>query len=496
MQFKGLTASIELSRVLDCAQDIADSSEVELSSAHLLLALFTVQNRAKTILDDRGLVVDSVIDEVLSVGDEPLDAVSVVHSKSAQFTESCGSNVVGTLHLLAGLCRVSRSQAYMVLVRLGVRPSELRTTVIRYLTGGMPRHYLTPTATPHADRVFPVRPADSGDSRGRPAAVAVAEPEVEYEPEVEFERAREFAPEAAPQRKRSKAQAPRPQPKPILRVEEDVVDLEEAAASRYVLDPDTYPMLTKLGRNLTVLAETGRLDPLIGRTSEVEQLVDILNKRRSNNPCLVGEPGVGKTAVVEGLAQLIVRRDATVGALGQKVLVELEMGGLVAGTQLRGAFAERLAVLKDEVAQADGRIVLFIDEIHTLIGAGSGDGALDAANDLKSALARGEFPCIGATTEREFRRHIEADPALERRFQLVNVEEPSEEDAIAVLSGIAPKYAEHHRVNYRTEAIAAAVRLSARWVQERFLPAKAIDVLDVAGAYASRHGKSFVSPED
>ena len=482
MQFKGLAASIELSRVLEEARDIAENAELTLNSSHLLLALFLVENRAKSILEDRGLDADRVIDAVVKLPAEPVDAVTVVHHKTAQITESCGSSVVGTLHLLAGLCRVSKCQAYKALEEQGVRPSNLRTQVIRYLTGGMPRQYLVRSATPHADRIDPKRSVETGGAEPVISArIALVEPEVETEEETATDASVVASAPAADAAWREARSAPA---------------VEQARRGRYTLDPETFPLLSKLGRNLTELAEHDKLDPLIGRQREVQQLVDILNKRRSNNPCLVGDPGVGKTAVVEGLAQLIVGRDAQVGALGEKILVELQMGSLLAGTQLRGAFAERLGGLKDEVSQAEGRIVLFIDEVHTLIGAGAGDGALDAANDLKTALARGEFPCIGATTEREYRRHIESDPALERRFQMVLVDEPSIEEAIEAVAGLTPYYSRHHKVTYRRDAIEATVRLADRWLQGRFLPGKAIDVLDLAGAWASRHEQRFVSAAD
>ena len=485
MQFKGLRASIELSTVLEEAQDIAAQSGLELGSCHLLLALFTVENRAKSILEDHGLTIDGVIDEVVSLEPEPVDTISVIHAKAAKISESCGGDMVGSLHLMAALCRVARSQAYQAVQGLGVRPSLLRTTAISRLTGGMKRHYLYPTAAPHADRVEAGRRAiaEREEPHKEPARtpVAVAEPEVEPE-------------ERRPPRQPSGfLELPQRRPDTSPPVERRP---EQAMVSRYDLDADTFPVLRALGRNLTLLAEEGTLDPLIGRAREVEQLVDILNKRRANNPCLVGDPGVGKTAIVEGLAQRIVAKDSQVGALGDKVLIELEMGGLLAGTQLRGAFAERLRAIKDEVAQADGRIVLFIDELHTIIGAGSGDGSLDAANELKTALARGEFPCVGSTTEREYRRHVESDAALERRFQPVLVDEPSPEESLKVLQGLEGHYSAHHKVRYRVAAMEAAVQLSSRWIHDRFLPAKAIDVLDLAGAWASRHNKGFVTAPD
>ncbi|HEX9399933.1 MAG TPA: ATP-dependent Clp protease ATP-binding subunit, partial [Anaeromyxobacter sp.] len=264
------------------------------------------------------------------------------------------------------------------------------------------------------------------------------------------------------------------------------------------------------GRNLTELAAQGKLDPLVGREREVEEAIDVLGKRRTNNPLLVGEPGVGKTAIVEGIAQRLVdgiTRDeictrggaaiASGGPLGGRVLVEIDMASVVAGTQLRGSFSEKLLGIKDEVRRAAGRVVVFIDEIHTIMGAGStGDGPQDAANELKSALARGEFPCIGATTHDEYRQHIEKDPALERRFTPVLVREPSVGDTVTILGGLAPRYEKHHHVRYAAEALEAAASLSARYVTDRFLPDKAVAVIDLAGSRARRAGAAEVQVAD
>ena len=210
----------------------------------------------------------------------------------------------------------------------------------------------------------------------------------------------------------------------------------------------------------------------------------MLGKRRTNNPLLVGEPGVGKTAIVEGVAQRLVRERGP-----ERVVVELDMASVVAGTQLRGSFSEKLNGIKDEVRQAEGRVVVFIDEIHTVMGAGAtGDGPQDAANELKAALARGEFPCIGATTHDEYQRHLARDPALERRFSPVLVREPSVADTVRILEGLAPRYAQHHGVRYAPEALQAAAALSARYISDRCLPDKAVAVLDLAGSRARREG--------
>ena len=265
-------------------------------------------------------------------------------------------------------------------------------------------------------------------------------------------------------------------------------------AEPWLLKPDEFPWLTSLGRNLSAEAARGHLDRLVGRTREIDDLIDILGKRRANNPCLLGEPGVGKTALVEGLAVKLVQ-DPPTPSLGQRIVIELDVGSLLLGTHLRGSFSEKLQGIKDEVRRA-GRVVVFFDELHTLVGAGStGDGAQDASNELKVALARGEFPCIGATTHEEWRKHIEPDAALKRRFFPIVVREPSPEEAIELIRKIAPTYADHHRVRYDDAAIRAAVELSVRFITDRHLPDKAITLLDLAGSRAARANEPMVTRE-
>jgi len=242
------------------------------------------------------------------------------------------------------------------------------------------------------------------------------------------------------------------------------------------------PTLDKYGTDLTERARSGGVDPVIGRSDEIEQAIEILARRTKNNPVLVGEAGVGKTAVVEGLAQRIVDGDVP-EVLADKKIVQLDLAGMLSGTRYRGDFEERLTKAVDEIVAQDGRLIVFIDELHTIVGAGAGgEGAMDAGNILKPKLARGDLRIVGATTLDEYRKHIEKDPALERRFQPVTVNEPSQEDAKAILSGLRERYEDHHRVSYTDEAIAAAVELSSRYIADRYLPDKAIDLIDQAGA--------------
>nr|WP_317412722.1 ATP-dependent Clp protease ATP-binding subunit [uncultured Solibaculum sp.] len=252
------------------------------------------------------------------------------------------------------------------------------------------------------------------------------------------------------------------------------------------------PTLDQFGRDLTQIAKDGRLDPIIGRQKEIERVIQILSRRTKNNPVLIGEPGVGKTAIAEGLAQKIVAGEVP-ELLKDKRVVTLDLTGMVAGTKYRGDFEERIKNAIDEVVKA-GDVILFIDELHTIIGAGAAEGAVDAANILKPSLARGELQVIGATTLEEYRKHIEKDAALERRFQPVNVPEPSQEEAVLILKGLRDKYEAHHKVKITDEAIQAAVNLSVRYISDRFLPDKAIDLIDEAASRVRL--RAFTAPPD
>src|SRR5450432_774913 len=254
--------------------------------------------------------------------------------------------------------------------------------------------------------------------------------------------------------------------------------------AQHVTDQDPegkYQALEKYGRNLTELARQSKLDPVIGRDEEIRRVIQVLSRRTKNNPVLIGEPGVGKTAIVEGLAQRIVRGDIP-KTLADKQVITLDLGALLAGAKFRGEFEERLKAVLKEVTESHGEIICFIDELHTLVGAGGAEGAIDAANLLKPALARGELRCIGATTLTEYRKYIEKDAALARRFQTVMVGEPTVDDTIAILRGLKEQFEIHHGVRIKDAAIISAAVLSHRYIADRFLPDKAIDLIDEAGS--------------
>ncbi|HET9752102.1 MAG TPA: ATP-dependent Clp protease ATP-binding subunit, partial [Myxococcales bacterium] len=367
------------------------------------------------------------------------------------------------LHLLVALTRLSRGAAARLLEATAAPVATLRNTALGYLTGSIPRRREVAVAAPTPRAAVVMRAAP------RPSAVPARVTTLPPRPE------REREPEPGPEPEAGRGPVREP--------------LATGAQPRWVLDPREYPWLCTYARNLTALAAEGKLDSALGRDREIDELLDILGKRRANNPVLVGEPGVGKTAIVEGLAQRM--------AGGDRLLLELDVSGLVAGTQLRGSFSERLIGVKDEVKRAEGRVIVFIDELHMLIGAGAaGEGPQDAANELKAALARGEFPCVGATTHDEYRKHIQNDAALERRFVPVLVREPSPADAAAILRGAAARYEAHHHARFLPEALDAAAQLTARYVRDRCLPDKAFAAIDLAGSRARREGRTDVSRDD
>jgi len=382
-----------------------------------------------------------------------------------------GEGYVSTEHLLLGLVRESDSVAARVLEKLGVSLNRVRSEVEKQLPRGDARPSQDMTLTPRAKRVIDLAYDEArslnnnyigtehlllglireGDGLAGRVLAKLG---------VELDRARSEVMSLQDNESQSKPGSGR------------------SSASQTGNKTQT---LDEFGRDLTELAREGKLDPVVGRQNEIERVMQILCRRTKNNPCLIGEPGVGKTAIAEGLALRIVSGDIP-DLLNGKRIVALDLAGLVAGTKYRGEFEERMKKVMEEVRKAEGQVILFIDELHTLVGAGAAEGAIDASNIMKPALARGELQCIGATTQDEFRKYIERDAALERRFQGVKVREPNEDEAMDILKGLRERYEAHHHVEITDDAIASAVRLSQRYITDRTLPDKAIDLIDEAAS--------------
>lgn len=388
-----------------------------------------------------------------------------------------GENYVSTEHLLLGLVRENDSVAARILDRIGVSLGRIRSEIERQVARGDGRLGQDMQLTPRAKRVIDLAYDEARQLNNNYIGTEhlllglIREGEglagrVLSKLGVDLDRTR----------------------REVMHLQEGGSEGGAASTGGARQQPKTRtPTLDEFGRDLTELARNEKLDPVIGRASEIERCIQIISRRVKNNPCLLGEPGVGKTAIAEGLAQRIVNGDIP-DFLKDKRVVALDLAALVAGTKYRGEFEERMKRVMEEVRKAQGEIILFIDELHTLVGAGAAEGAIDASNIMKPALARGEMQCIGATTLDEYRKYVERDAALQRRFQAIQVKEPSVDDAIEILKGLRPRYEQHHKVEITNEALDAAARLSDRYISDRFLPDKAIDVIDEASSRVRLRG--------
>jgi ATP-dependent Clp protease ATP-binding subunit ClpC len=378
-----------------------------------------------------------------------------------------GENYVSTEHLLLGLVRENDSVAARILDRMGVSLGRIRSEIERQVTRGDGRLGQDMQLTPRAKRVIDLAYDEARQLSNNYIGTEhlllglIREGEglagrVLAKLGVELERTR----------------------REVMALQDNDSGMAPANTGR---QKSRTPTLDEFGRDYTELARNDKLDPVVGRHTEIERVIQILSRRTKNNPVLLGEPGVGKTAIAEGLAQRLVQGDIP-DTLKDKRIVSLDLASLVAGTKYRGEFEERMKRVMDEVRKAQGEIILFIDELHTLVGAGAAEGAIDASNIMKPALARGELQCIGATTLDEFRKYIERDAALQRRFQPVKVSEPTPEEAVEILKGLRERYEQHHRVKITDGALTAAAQLADRYITDRFLPDKAIDLIDEAAS--------------
>lgn len=444
------------------AERLAKRTARRTSTAHLLLELYREGREVHHLLHAEGIGEAKLMEAIRMADDESEGSLARALDHGAKLASLQGAPMQEA-HLFLAITRDPRSAAHQTLLALHLTPAVLQ----RKLVGAAVE---PPVAAPKPAAKWPSTPKLPPDIPGRAVAKRVI----------------------PPVRRRSVA-APQPAevPDAPARVVEPAVEIAPApsrtAPPLVSLDPEAFPVLSRLGRNLTDEARRGKIDPVIGRDAEIERVLDVLARRRSNNPILVGPPGVGKTAIVEGLARALV---APGSPLRDRLLIEVSAGALVAGTGVRGALSKKIAALVEEVEKLEGKVVLFIDEIHAVIG--TGEGPDDLAHELKAALSRGRLPCVGATTEAEYRRYFERDAALARRFTRIDVGEPTPEDAVRILEGIRARYEEHHGLPITEDALEAAVELSVRFLPERHLPDKAVSMLDLAGARARRRREPVV----
>ncbi len=487
----------ELRELRKLAEELARGLGERVSTAHLLAALWTEPSSTAALLRERRLLGEDVLKTARGLaGDELAEPIASALTRAREIGARMGTNVPSAPHLLLALLGEPRAVARRCLETLGVDVSRLRAQTMQVGLGLVGR-----------------RRASGGKSAGAPVALVPAESELAPPPRrTNAVKVPLIPPADRPTPKKlgpgepvPLMQLPAPPPseaKPGLTITRFALPVPATPApaapappaaldQRFQLDPQRFPVLCELGKNLTLAAARGELDPVVGRDDVIEQTLDVLAKREGNNPCLVGVSGVGKTSVVRGLAQRIAEgRD--VQALDDRVVIQIPIGELVAGTAVRGALAGRIAAIRKEVLSARGRVVLFFDEIHQLF---LGEAAEEIASELKLSLSRGELPCIGATTLEEFQKAIGHDAALARRFGLVEVEEPTREDAFLILDALRPRLEQHHRVRYAQEALALGVAWSIRYLPGRALPDKAVSILDLAGARTRRRGKSEVGSQ-
>jgi ATP-dependent Clp protease ATP-binding subunit ClpC len=489
----------ELALVKRIADELAKEQKERTSSAHLLAAIAARPNPACDLLRERKLGVEELLRAARGVDEELEDPIKACLQRARDIAGRMGDSDAAAVHLLVALMGEPRSSARRSLEGLGIDISRLRTQAVQVGLGLVGRRRVTP-AEQQREALAPVAAPRRASTAVKvplyppPRKLSPSEAPVEPRPQAEPRGPNEprgagvVVPVMALPTGAQRVTLTRAVPAPPV---EKVAQKEPDPCERFELDPQKYPTLTSLGRNLTLAAARGELDPVVGRDAVIEQALDVLAKREGNNPCLVGIAGVGKTSIVRGLAQRIARAEDVL-SLDDRVIVQIPVSELVAGTGVRGALASRIGALRKEVLAAKGRVVLFFDEIHQLF---VGEAAEEIASELKIAFSRGELPCIGATTPEDFQKALAADAGLARRFSLVEVEQPSREDAYLIVDALKPRLEAHHQVRYQTEALALGVGWSVRYLPGRALPDKAVSILDLAGARTRRRGRAEVTPE-
>ncbi len=486
----------ELSALRRSAEELASSRRERLSSVHVLACIAGKPSAAADLLHERRMHADSLLRCAQTLESEADGTVGRAFERACAVAARMGVREPSSAHLLIALINEPRGAARRALTECGADVSRLRSAAMNLGLGLIGRRRRT------GRREVAPEPLRAGETPRRKSSTAVTVPLFPpSSPARQGPTSSRLCP-STPERQAPAAPAATKTALPEARpasTRPSPLPLPSASAQAFALDAQKFPALCALGRNLNVAFAHGELDPVVGRAREIEQTLDVLAKRGGNSPCLLGASGVGKTSVVHGLAQRIVENwcqrrsgDTTLPA-DERIIVEIPVGELLAGTGVRGALAARVAAIRKEVTASGGRVVLFFDEIHQLF---SEDASQELGSELKLALSRGELPCIGATTRDEYGKAIEMDPPLARRFSVIDVDEPTREDAYLILSGLAPRLEAHHGVRYSEEALALTVAWSIRYLPGRALPDKAVSIIDLAGARARRRGESKVLPEN